>query len=414
MIRVRRAGTSPCWRSGNFDGLHRGHTKIIERVRRVAAERGGTVAGPHLRPASAAHRPARQGAAAADDARAEDRSAREGRHPGRRDRAVHPRAVALGARDVRQDACSSTGCAWPRCGWAPTFCSAAIVRATSRCCARSARQYGFRAEKIDPVRYKEFVVSSTRIRRLVAEGRVDEAGALLGHHFFIDGDGRARRRPRPRAGRSDRQPRDQQRADPAARRLCDDGDGRRRGVSERDQYRAASDVRRPSRARSSKRTCWAWTATCTGSACAWASSSACGTSADFRMWTRSRRRLTPTCAAPADCSIDSACRATRRWTPNVPFEFTLTMPGDARLVGAIRELAAQAADLRAACRRRGRRRSRPAGRRPTATTAIAATGDARRADRVPLFRRRRRPSPSPSPGMPLRRRRHRPRRPTTA
>jgi riboflavin kinase/FMN adenylyltransferase len=48
-------------------------------------------------------------------------------------------------------------------------------------------RYGFRAEKIDPVRYKDFVVSSTRIRRLVAEGRVDEAAALLGHHFFLDG-----------------------------------------------------------------------------------------------------------------------------------------------------------------------------------------------------------------------------------
>jgi riboflavin kinase/FMN adenylyltransferase len=48
-------------------------------------------------------------------------------------------------------------------------------------------RYGFRAEKIDPVRYKDFVVSSTRIRRLVSEGRVDEAGGLLGHHFFIDG-----------------------------------------------------------------------------------------------------------------------------------------------------------------------------------------------------------------------------------
>jgi riboflavin kinase/FMN adenylyltransferase len=46
---------------------------------------------------------------------------------------------------------------------------------------------GFRAEKIDPIRYKDFVVSSTRIRRLVAEGRVDEAGALLGHHYFVDG-----------------------------------------------------------------------------------------------------------------------------------------------------------------------------------------------------------------------------------
>jgi riboflavin kinase/FMN adenylyltransferase len=47
--------------------------------------------------------------------------------------------------------------------------------------------YGFRAEKIDPIRYKDFVVSSTRIRRLVGEGRVDEAGALLGHHYAISG-----------------------------------------------------------------------------------------------------------------------------------------------------------------------------------------------------------------------------------
>ena len=36
-------------------------------------------------------------------------------------------------------------------------------------------RYGFKAEKIDPVRYKDFVVSSTRIRRLIGEGRVDEA-----------------------------------------------------------------------------------------------------------------------------------------------------------------------------------------------------------------------------------------------
>jgi riboflavin kinase/FMN adenylyltransferase len=48
-------------------------------------------------------------------------------------------------------------------------------------------RYGFRAEKIDPVRYKDFVVSSTRIRRLISEGRVDEAGALLGHYYMIDG-----------------------------------------------------------------------------------------------------------------------------------------------------------------------------------------------------------------------------------
>jgi riboflavin kinase/FMN adenylyltransferase len=49
-------------------------------------------------------------------------------------------------------------------------------------------RYGFRAEKIDPVRYKEFVVSSTRVRRLVAEGRMDEAAALLGHQYVLDGE----------------------------------------------------------------------------------------------------------------------------------------------------------------------------------------------------------------------------------
>lgn len=48
-------------------------------------------------------------------------------------------------------------------------------------------RYGFRAETIDPVRYKEFIVSSTRIRRLLGDGRVDEAGALLGHHYYVDG-----------------------------------------------------------------------------------------------------------------------------------------------------------------------------------------------------------------------------------
>jgi riboflavin kinase/FMN adenylyltransferase len=48
-------------------------------------------------------------------------------------------------------------------------------------------RYGFKAEKIDPVRYKDFVVSSTRVRRLVTEARVDEAAALLGHPYIVEG-----------------------------------------------------------------------------------------------------------------------------------------------------------------------------------------------------------------------------------
>jgi riboflavin kinase/FMN adenylyltransferase len=56
---------------------------------------------------------------------------------------------------------------------------------------------GFRTEKIDPVLYKDFVASSSRVRRLLAEGRVDEAGMCLGHPYVIggtvvQGDGRGR------------------------------------------------------------------------------------------------------------------------------------------------------------------------------------------------------------------------------
>src|SRR5258705_13827800 len=48
-------------------------------------------------------------------------------------------------------------------------------------------RYGFRAEKIDAVRYKDFVVSSTRLRRLIGEGRVDVAGGLVSHPILSDG-----------------------------------------------------------------------------------------------------------------------------------------------------------------------------------------------------------------------------------
>jgi riboflavin kinase/FMN adenylyltransferase len=71
---------SPAWRDpvtalGNFDGMHRGHMRLLERVRRQAGERGGTpvamIFDPHP-PRSAAG----QGAAALDDARAEARGLR--------------------------------------------------------------------------------------------------------------------------------------------------------------------------------------------------------------------------------------------------------------------------------------------------------------------------------------------------
>jgi riboflavin kinase/FMN adenylyltransferase len=171
---------------GNFDGLHRGHTKIIERVRRVAAERGATslvlTFDPHppriVRPdkappllmtleqkLEALERAGIQGVAIVAFTLEVSRWEPE----------VFVRTVLVD---------------WLRVGevWVGADFLFGRERSGNFSLLRAlGSHYGFRVEKIDPVRYKDFVVSSTRIRRLVSEGRVDEAGALLGHHVFIDG-----------------------------------------------------------------------------------------------------------------------------------------------------------------------------------------------------------------------------------
>ena len=171
---------------GNFDGLHRGHMKIIDRVRRRAGERGGMPAAMTFDP----HPP---------------RVVRPDKAPPLL-MTIEQKMDALGRAGMQ-------GVAVVRFTremslWEPeTFVRTVLVewlhvaevwvganflfghdRAGTFSVLRSlGARYGFRAEKIDPVRYKDFVVSSTRVRRLVSEGRVDEAGALLGHHYFIDG-----------------------------------------------------------------------------------------------------------------------------------------------------------------------------------------------------------------------------------
>jgi riboflavin kinase/FMN adenylyltransferase len=181
---------------GNFDGLHRGHLKIVERVRRCAAEHGGTPMAMTFDP-----------------------------HP---PRVVRPDKAPplLMTKAQRLDALHRAGI---QCvavvrfthelsRWEPeTFVRTVLVdwlrvaevwvganflfgrdRSGNFSLLRVLGQrHGFRAEKIDPVRYKEFVVSSTRVRRLVSEGRIDEAGALLGHPYYLDGlvvEGRRRGR----------------------------------------------------------------------------------------------------------------------------------------------------------------------------------------------------------------------------
>lgn len=191
----------PEWRQpiaalGNFDGLHRGHMKLLDRVRRQAGERGGTpvvlIFDPHpprvLRPDKAP-----------------------------------PLLMTL---DQKLEAFERAGMQavvivrfTPELAlWEPEhFVETVLIdwlhvsevwvganflfghnRAGTYTLLRAlGEDRGFHTEKIDPVRYKDFVVSSSRVRHLVGEGRVDEAAALLGHQYFIDGtvihgDGRGR------------------------------------------------------------------------------------------------------------------------------------------------------------------------------------------------------------------------------
>ena len=178
--------TRPVLALGNFDGVHRGHRKILERVGRVASERGAVPVVMTFDP-----------------------------HP---PRVVRPDKapqllMTLDQKLEAIEAAGMHGAAIVRftpelSQWDPeTFVRTVLVdwlhvvevwvganflfghdRTGNFSLLRTlGARYGFRAEKIDPVRYKDFVVSSTRIRRLIGEGRVDEAGALLGHQYFIDG-----------------------------------------------------------------------------------------------------------------------------------------------------------------------------------------------------------------------------------
>ena len=171
---------------GNFDGMHRGHLKIIERVRRGADERGSTAVAMTFDPhPSKIVRPDKAPPLLMTHQQKLDALARGG---------IHGVAIVRFTSELAR--------------WDPeTFVRSVLVewlhiaevwvganflfghdRSGNFSLLRSlGARYGFRAEKIDPVRYKDFVVSSTRVRRLVSEGRVDEAGALLGHHYTVDG-----------------------------------------------------------------------------------------------------------------------------------------------------------------------------------------------------------------------------------
>ena len=171
---------------GNFDGLHRGHLKIIERVRRGAAEHGGTPMAMTFDPhPSRVVRPDK----APTLLMTKEQRLEALEHAGIKAVAVVRFTTELSQWDPEMFVRTAL-VEWLRVSevWVGANFLFGHDRGGNFSTLRTlGERYGFRADKIDPVRYKEFVVSSTRVRRLVAEGRMDEAGALLGHQYYIDG-----------------------------------------------------------------------------------------------------------------------------------------------------------------------------------------------------------------------------------
>ena len=171
---------------GNFDGLHLGHRTIVERVVRSAAARAATPVVLTFDPHPT--RIVRPGAAPPLLLTT----------PQKLDVLGH-----LGVQGVAIVRFTKEVAAWDPetfvrlvlhewLGVAEVWVGANFVFGHDRSgnvsvLRRLGSQHGFRAEAIEPVRYKEFVVSSSRARRLILEGRVDVAAMLLGRHYFMDG-----------------------------------------------------------------------------------------------------------------------------------------------------------------------------------------------------------------------------------
>jgi riboflavin kinase/FMN adenylyltransferase len=171
---------------GNFDGVHRGHRKILDRVRRGAGEHGATSVvmtfDPHP---SRVVRPDKAPPLLMTTGQKLESLAAAGVHGAAIVRFTHAMSQwdpETFVRTVLVD--------WMRVAevWVGANFLFGHDRSGNFSMLRTlGLRYGFKAEKIDAVRYKDFVVSSTRIRRLISEGRVDEAAALLGHQYHLNG-----------------------------------------------------------------------------------------------------------------------------------------------------------------------------------------------------------------------------------
>ena len=181
-------------RVGTFDGVHVGHRDVIARRRhRVTFEPHPVIGGRARTHAAAAHTAPGQGR---PDRLAGRRGADRRSDSTRRSRRSAPRVRRRGAGRPRSAHAKSRS--------ARTSASARRAQGDAAMLAADGRF----ATRVVPLREVDGeIVSSSRIRSLIAAGEVGRAGALLGDPFELRGDGGQRRPPRAHARLPDRQPR---------------------------------------------------------------------------------------------------------------------------------------------------------------------------------------------------------------
>ncbi len=189
--------TAPVLTIGSFDGVHRGHQamiqKVLERAREMGRETALLTFSPHPKMVLAPNQPTRL-------IHTEKERTEHIRQQGIDHLIVHPftrEFAALPARDyVRKVLVEALNIAHLVVGYDHRF---GKDRAGDNALLREeAPRYGFSVEEVPPVTVGETEVSSSAIREALLKGAIEKAKNLLSHPFefqgsVVKGDGRGRK-----------------------------------------------------------------------------------------------------------------------------------------------------------------------------------------------------------------------------
>jgi len=175
---------------GNFDGVHRGHAKVIARGRDIAtslvAPLGVMAFEPHPREFFAPDAPTFRLTMPETRARLLERNGVDIAYILDFDKAL---ATMEAAEFVREVLVAGLGVAHVVVGY--DFCFGKARKGDTALLREMGNELGFGVTVIDPVRAGESdedIFSSTRIRDALREGRPDRAAKLLGHWWAIEGE----------------------------------------------------------------------------------------------------------------------------------------------------------------------------------------------------------------------------------